>query len=104
MSIDAAPDSADTGTSLRDELLQKALDLPLGNQPALMRLAALCDSPISSAQTVALEAARDEGFSMLLLKLANSAYSMSATRVSDLPTAVSRLGLRLVQGLAVAAP
>src|SRR5438046_784600 len=41
---------------------------------------------------------------MLLLKLANSAYSMSATRVSDLPTAVSRLGLRLVQGLAVAAP
>jgi HD-like signal output (HDOD) protein len=69
-----------------------------------MRLAELCGEPTSTAQGVALEAARDESFSALLLKLANSASSARASRVADLTTAVARLGFRLVQGLALAAP
>lgn len=69
-----------------------------------MRLSQLCGEPTSTAQGVALEAARDESFSALLLKLANSASSASASRVADLTTAVARLGFRLVQGLALAAP
>lgn len=87
-----------------EELIEQAFSLPLGNQAALTRLAVLCDNPLSTAHGIALEAARDENFSALLLKLANSAYSGSSQRISDLTTAVARLGLRLVQGLAVAAP
>jgi HD-like signal output (HDOD) protein len=87
-----------------DRLLEEAESLPLGNRAALVRIAALCDDPAASAEGVALEAARDESFAALLIRLANSAHSGSATRVTELRTAVARLGLRLVQSLAVAAP
>jgi putative nucleotidyltransferase with HDIG domain len=90
--------------SAREALVERASSLPLGNAAALLRLARLCESPIATAAGIALEAARDEGFSALLLKLANSAYYASATRIADLATAVARLGLRTVAGLAVASP
>jgi HD-like signal output (HDOD) protein len=90
--------------SAREALVERASSLPLGNAAALLRLARLCESPIATAAGIALEAARDEGFSALLLKLANSAYYASATRIADLGSAVARLGLRTVAGLAVAAP
>ena len=90
--------------SARDTLLERASSLPLGNAAALLRLSQLCESPMATAAGIALEAARDEGFSALLLKLANSAYYASATQIADLATAVARLGLRTVAGLAVAAP
>ena len=85
-------------------LLERSDTLPLGNRAALARIVALCDEDSATPSGIALEAARDEGFAALLMRLANSADSGSVTRVSELTTAVVRLGLRLVQGLALAAP
>jgi HD-like signal output (HDOD) protein len=93
-----------TTATLRDRLLAEAANLPLGSQAALMRIAAACSNPEASPPSIALEASRDEGFAALLLKLSNSAYYASTNRVSDLATAISRLGLELVQALALAAP
>ena len=89
---------------LRDALVGRATSVPVGDQGALMEVARLCGSPVSRAQDVAAAAAKDEGFSALLLRIANSAYSGATTRISSLPVAVTRLGFRLVQGLALAAP
>jgi HD-like signal output (HDOD) protein len=85
-------------------LLERSDTLALGNRAALVRIVALCDEDSATPSGIALEAARDEGFAALLMRLANSADSGSVTRVSELTTAVVRLGLRLVQGLALAAP
>jgi HD-like signal output (HDOD) protein len=90
--------------SFREELIDRALSLPLGNQAALTRVAALCDQPAASPGGIALEASRDESFTALLLRLANSASSGSHSRIADLPSAVTRLGFRRVQALAIAAP
>jgi HD-like signal output (HDOD) protein len=93
-----------TAPGLRDRIVADAAALPLGNQAALLRVAILCEQPLSSARGVALEAGRDEGFAALLLRLANSAYYGGGTRIADLSSAVTRLGFALVQGLAIAAP
>ena len=87
-----------------ERLLERSDALPLGNRAALARIVALCDEASATPAGIALEAARDEGFAALLMRLANSADSGSVTRVSELTTAVVRLGLRHVQGLALAAP
>jgi HD-like signal output (HDOD) protein len=92
------------GATFRDGIVERALELPLGNQAALTRVARLCGEPSATAAGIALEAARDEAFAALLLRLANSAYAHSSTRIADLTRAVTRLGLGLVQGLALAAP
>jgi len=89
---------------LRERLLEQAVSLPLGNQPALARVAELCIAPDASAQAVADEAAGDDSFSATLLRVANSAALGSATRIEDLPTAVARLGFRFVECLALSAP
>jgi HD-like signal output (HDOD) protein len=86
------------------ELVERAASLPVANAAVLLQLAQLCESPMASASGIALEAARDEGFSALLLRLANSAYYIGTSRVADLSTAVARLGLRTVASLAVATP
>jgi HD-like signal output (HDOD) protein len=88
----------------RDELIERAMSLPLGDQIALARVADLCDHPAATPAGIAFEASRDESFAALLLRVANSAYSASALRVAELPTAVTRLGFRRVQALAIAAP
>jgi HD-like signal output (HDOD) protein len=92
------------GDALRDEIVERAQTLPLGNLAALNRVARLCGEPTATPAGVALEAARDEAFAALLLRLANSAYSHSVSPIADLPRAVTRLGFGLVQGLALAAP
>jgi HD-like signal output (HDOD) protein len=97
-------ESLERGERLREHLVELALSLPLGNQAALTRLAVLCNRPTVTPQGAALEAGRDESFAALLLRLANSAHSASVARIADLPTAITRLGFRLVQGLAIAAP
>ena len=84
--------------------MERSDAVPLGNRAALARIVALCDEASATPAGIALEAARDEGFAALLMRLANSAESASVTRVSELTTAVVRLGLRHVQGLALAAP
>jgi HD-like signal output (HDOD) protein len=96
--------SAASGVELRDELVAQATAIPLGNQHALLEVARLCGSTYSRAQDVASAAAHDEAFAALLLRVANSAHSASTTRISSLSVAVTRLGFRLVQGLALAAP
>jgi HD-like signal output (HDOD) protein len=100
----AAPSYHAHGDALRDEIVERALTLPLGNLAALNRVARLCGQPTATPAGVALEAARDEAFAALLLRLANSAYSHSVSQIGDLPRAVTRLGFGLVQGLALAAP
>src|SRR5690349_7768730 len=56
-----------------EELVERALALPVGDTAALLRVA-------------------------------NSAASYSATRIADLPTAITRLGYRRVAALALGAP
>lgn len=87
---------------LFNNLVEQASALPLRSQAALVRVISLCEDARASARGVALEAARDESFSALLLRIANSAHSMSASRIGDLTQAVARLGFGFVQGLAVA--
>lgn len=90
--------------SFREELITRALSLPLGDQGALARVASLCERLSTTPNDVALEASRDESFTAMLLRMANSADSASVRRVADLPTAITRLGFRRVKALAIAAP
>jgi HD-like signal output (HDOD) protein len=97
-------DGPEQDERFRDELIERALSLPLGDQVALARVADLCDQPTASPAGVAMEASRDESFAALLLRVSNSAASSSMTRIADLPTAVTRLGMKRVQALAIASP
>lgn len=92
------------GTILRDALLERAMNLPMADQRTLWRIAELCRDPDTDAREVALQAQQDEGFAAMLMRLANSAWSASSTRIGDLPTAVSRLGMTFVESLAMATP
>lgn len=85
-----------------DALLAAAL--PLRSPDALLRVAEAAASADADAQSVARAAADEEGFSALLLRLANSGAYRRGRPVADVATAVSRLGLRLVGTLAVSAP
>ncbi|HKI91629.1 MAG TPA: HDOD domain-containing protein, partial [Gaiellaceae bacterium] len=87
-----------------EHLVERALALPLGDRVALVRVASLCSDPEVAPAEVALLAARDEAFSALLLKIANSTWSGSMRPIADLTHAIVRLGTSLVQGIALAAP
>jgi HD-like signal output (HDOD) protein len=89
------------GRGLRDRLLDEAESLELGNPETFWRVASLCRDPRADSRDVALEIQRDEGFAASVLRLANSAYFASSSRIGDLPTAVARLGFEVVEGLAV---
>jgi HD-like signal output (HDOD) protein len=93
-----------SGPNLRDRLLDQAMTLSIANQMTLFRVAELCRDPLTDARSIAIEAQRDEGFTAVLLRMANSAWSASSGRIGDLPTAVARLGLHLVESLALATP
>jgi HD-like signal output (HDOD) protein len=93
-----------SGPGLREQLLDEASDLTLGNPEAFLRVASMCRDPRADARAVALEIQRDEGFAAVVLRLANSAYYASASRIGDLPTAVARIGLGTVEGLALSIP
>jgi len=92
------------GPNLRDRLVDQAMTLPMSNAATLFRIAEVCRDSDADARSVALEAERDEGFAATLLRMANSAWSASAGNIADLPTAVARLGLYLVESLAIATP
>jgi len=92
------------GPNLCDRLLDQAMTLSIANQMTLFRVAELCRDPLTDARTIAIEAQRDEGFTAMLLRMANSAWSASSGRIDDLPTAVARLGLHLVESVALATP
>ena len=89
---------------LRDSLVEKAVTLPMGSQPALVRVASLCQYGASSVARIATAAAADPSFAATLLRIANSAASAPRWRVENLPAAITRLGTRMVGTLAVAAP
>jgi HD-like signal output (HDOD) protein len=91
-------------TALRDVLIDHAVSLPLGNQHALVYVGALCEQGEATRYEIAEAAAGDEGFSATLLRLANSAALGGVTQIADLPSAVTRLGTRMVGTLAVAMP
>jgi HD-like signal output (HDOD) protein len=88
----------------REELVERALALPVGDTQALLRVAELCEQQSVTPQLLALEVSHDESLSALLLRTANSAASYSAARIADLPTAITRLGYRRVAALALGAP
>lgn len=90
--------------SLRDSLVEKAVTLPMGSQPALARVASLCQYGSSSIAKIATAAAADPSFAATLLRIANSAASAPRWRVENLPAAITRLGTRMVGTLAIAAP
>lgn len=96
--------TVDGGPNLRDRIVESASTLPIANQATLWRVAELCRDSSTDARDVALEAQADEGFAAMLLRLANSAWSASSGRIGDLQTAVARLGLHLVENLALATP
>ncbi len=100
----AAPEPAARDAYYIEELVERALALPVGDPASLLRVAELCEQTSSTPQLLALEAGHDEAFSALLLRAANSAASYSATRVADLPTAITRLGYQRVAALALASP
>jgi HD-like signal output (HDOD) protein len=100
----AAPEPLARDSHFIEELVERALALPVGDPASLMRVAELCELASSTPQLLALEASHDETFSALLLRVANSAASYSATRVADLPTAITRLGYERVAALALASP
>jgi HD-like signal output (HDOD) protein len=89
---------------LLDSLVDKAVTLPMGSQPALARVASLCQYGSSSIAQIATAAAADPSFAATLLRIANSAASAPRWRVENLPTAITRLGTRMVGTLAIAAP
>lgn len=91
-------------SGLKERLVEQAVALPLGDRSALMRAASLCADPQVAPSEIAFEAARDEAFSALLLKIANSTWSASRRPIADLTHAIVRLGTSLVQGIALAAP
>jgi HD-like signal output (HDOD) protein len=88
---------------LRESLLKKGESLPLRNHAALSRIVTLCRDPDVSARGIAVEAARDEAFAALLLRVANSAHSAAASRIGSLTHAVARLGFAFVESLAIRA-
>lgn len=100
----AAPEPLARDSRFIEELVERALALPVGDPASLLRVAELCELSSSTPQLLALEASHDEAFSALLLRVANSAASYSATRVADLPTAITRLGYARVAALALASP
>ena len=89
---------------LREDLVERAVSLPLGSQAALLEVATLCQHRGSSIARIAAAAAGDAGFAATLLRLSNSAASASRLEIADLPTAITRLGTRMVGMLAIAAP
>src|SRR6185437_14264754 len=99
----AHPEPVARGVGFLAELVDRALSLPMGDPAALARVVQLCSIGASS-QEVALEARRDEAFVALLLRSVNSAAFYTSERIADLPSAITRLGLRRVQALAFAAP
>ena len=107
-----APPVADIGAELRarlarelrDGFVSRAIELPLGSQEALARVAYLCRLRGSTRNEIARAAAADASFAATLLRIANSAASASRYPITDLPAAVTRLGTRMVGMLAVAAP
>jgi putative nucleotidyltransferase with HDIG domain len=88
---------------LRESLLKKGESLPLRNHAALSRIVTLCRDPDVSARGIAVEAARDEAFAALLLRVANSAHSAATSRIGSLTHAVARLGFAFVESLAIRA-
>jgi HD-like signal output (HDOD) protein len=107
-----ASPAGDIGTELRERLavelrngfVSRALELPLGSQEALARVAYLCRLRGATRTEIARAAAGDAGFAATLLRIANSAASASRYPITDLPEAVTRLGTRMVGMLAVTAP
>jgi HD-like signal output (HDOD) protein len=85
-----------------EEILDRPL--PLSDPSALLRVAELASDPAGDVRAIARECARDEALSALVLRLANSASQGRGFRVAELPTAITRLGLRLVATLAITAP
>lgn len=92
------------GPNLRDRLVDEAAALPIANQATLFRVAELCRNPNTDARAIAIEAQHDEIFAATLLRLANSSWSASTTPIGNLQGAVSRLGIRLVENLALTTP
>ncbi len=85
-----------------EEVIQRLQDLP--SLPAVvMQVYQMADDPQTSAQQLALVIGKDQGFTMRLLRLANSAYYGMMRRVGTIEEAVVVLGISTVRNLALIA-
>lgn len=85
-----------------EDILSKTTDLP-SLPAATLGVMKETDSAHGSAQSVAWHLSQDQGLSMRVLRLANSAYYGLSRQVKDVPEAVVILGMRSVRNLAVIA-
>ncbi|GBC92210.1 Ribonuclease Y [bacterium HR15] len=85
-----------------EEVIQRLQDLP--SLPAVvMQVYQMADNPEVSAQQLALVIGKDQGFTMRLLRLANSAYYGMVRRIGTIEEAVVVLGINTVRNLALIA-
>ncbi|MEN3001121.1 MAG: HDOD domain-containing protein [Armatimonadota bacterium] len=85
-----------------EEVIQRLQDLP--SLPAVvLQVYQMADDPMVSAQQLALVIGKDQGFTMRLLRLANSAYYGMMRRIGTIEEAVVVLGINTVRNLALIA-
>jgi len=106
----AAPDAADAATSpietlaarIADDIREGRLELP-GFPEAVLRIQRTMQSPDASASDVVRVLGSEPALAARALQIANSAqFRRAGPEVTDLRTAVSRLGFNLVRSIAVA--
>lgn len=88
--------------SSAEELIQRLQDLP-SLPVVVMQVYQMADNPDVSAQQLALVIGKDQGFTMRLLRLANSAYYGMMRRIGTIEEAVVVLGINTVRNLALIA-
>lgn len=89
---------------LRERLVLQVIAMPQSDPLALGHVREVCDDPEASLDLVAAAVADNPGLAALLLRLANSAAFGGTTKISDLSSAVIRLGRAMVRNLTFVLP
>jgi len=85
-----------------EQVLQRLQDLP-SLPTVVLQVYQMADDPNVSAQQMALVIGKDQGFTLRLLRLANSAYYGMMRRIGTIEEAVVVLGIHTVRNLALIA-
>lgn len=89
---------------LRERLVLQVIAMPQSDPLALARVREVCDDAEASLELVAAAVANNPGLAAMLLRLANSAAFGGTTKISDLRSAVIRLGRAMVRNLTFVLP
>ncbi len=85
-----------------EEVIQRLKDLP-SLPVVVMQVYQAADNPDMSAQQLALIIGRDQGFTVRLLRIANSAYYGMMRQIATIEEAVVVLGISTIKNLALVA-